>query len=57
MEGSWDDFSANFDRRQTNLLVYVKYLKSACLPYLLFDAEVFCLSASLLDNLNNVSTG
>ena len=47
-------FSSNVDRRKTNPLIYVKFWRQACLPSLLFGAEllpVCCLS------LNAVSPG
>ena len=41
-------FSSNVDRRKTNPLIYVKYWKQACLPFLLSGAELFTLTPSLL---------
>ena len=41
-------FSSNVDRRKTNPLIYVKFWRQACLPSLLFGAELFMLTPSLL---------
>ena len=41
-------FSSNVDRRKTNPLIYVKFWRQACLPYLLFGAELFTITPSLL---------
>ena len=41
-------FSSNLDRRKINPLVYVKFCRQACLPPLLYGAEVFTLTPSLL---------
>ena len=41
-------FSSNVDRRKTNPLIYVKFWRQACLPSLLFGAELFTLTLSLL---------
>ena len=41
-------FSPNVDRRKTNSLIYVKFWGQACLPSLLFGAELFTLTPSLL---------
>ena len=41
-------FSSNFDHRKTNPLVYVKFWRQACLPSLLFGAELFTITPSLL---------
>ena len=38
-------FASNFDRRKVNPLVYVKLCKQACLPSLLFGAELWTLSS------------
>ena len=40
-------FSANLDRRKANPLIYVKFWKQACLPTLLFGAELFTLTSTL----------
>ena len=37
-------FSSNLDRRKINPLVYVKFWRQACLPSLLYGAEVFTLT-------------
>ena len=44
-------FSANFDRRQTNPLIYVKFWKKACIPALLFLAELWTVTKTGLDKL------
>ena len=41
-------FASNFDRRKDNPLVYVKLWKQACLPSLLFGAEHWTLTPTLL---------
>ena len=41
-------FASNFDRRKVNPLVYVKIWKQACLPSLLFGAELWTLIPILL---------
>ena len=41
-------FSSNVYRRKTDPLIYVKFWRQACLPSLLFDAELFTLTPSLL---------
>ena len=41
-------FSSNVDRRKINPLIYVKFWRQACLPSLLFGAELFTLTPSLL---------
>ena len=41
-------FSSNLDRRKVNPLIYVKFWRQACLPTLLFGAELFTLTPSLL---------
>ena len=41
-------FSSNVDRRKTNPLIYVKFWRQACLPSLLFGAELFTITTSLL---------
>ena len=44
-------FSSNLDRRKINPLVYVKFWKQACLPSLLYGAEVFTITPTLLTKL------
>ena len=34
-------FSAKFDRRKVNLLIYVSFWWQACLPTLLYGSELF----------------
>ena len=41
-------FSSNDDLRKTNPLIYVKFWRQACLPSLLFGAELFTITLSLL---------
>ena len=41
-------FSSNLDRRKINPLIYVKFWRQACLPTLLFSAELFTLTPTLL---------
>ena len=50
-------FSSNVDRRKTNPLIYVKFWRQACLPSLLFGAELFTITPSLLRQLDAVSPG
>ena len=40
-------FSSNLDSRKINPLVYVKFWRQACLPSLLYGAEVFTLTPTL----------
>ena len=42
------NFASNFDRRKVNPPVYVKLWKQACLPSLLFGAELWTLTPTLL---------
>ena len=41
-------FSSNVDHRKTNTLIYAKLWRQACLPSLLFGAELFTITPSLL---------
>ena len=41
-------FSSDVDRRKTNPLIYVKFWRQACLPSILFGAELFTITASFL---------
>ena len=41
-------FSSNVECRKTNPLIYVKFWRQACLPSLLFGAELFTITPSLL---------
>ena len=41
-------FASNFDRRKVNLLIYVKLWKQACLPSVLFGAELWTRTPTLL---------
>ena len=41
-------FSSNLDRRKVNPLIYVKFWRQACLPTLLFGAELYTLTPTLL---------
>ena len=44
-------FSANFDRRKVNQVIYVKLWWQACLPTLLYGSELFTLTSSLSKKL------
>ena len=44
-------FSSSFDRRKVNPLIYVKFWRQACLPTLLYDAELFTLTLTSLLSL------
>ena len=44
-------FSSDFDRRKTKPLIYIKFWRQACLPCLLFGAELFSLNKSQLCQL------
>ena len=44
-------FSARFDRRRTNPLVYLKIWKQACIPCLLFGSELWNLTLSDIEKL------
>ena len=46
-------FSSDFNCRKTNPLIYVKFWKQACLPFLLFGTELFALNASKLIKLES----
>ena len=50
-------FSSVFDRRKTKPLIYIKFWKQACLPCLLFGAELFSLNKSQLCHLNVANSG
>ena len=41
-------FSSNLDRGKVNLLIFVKFWRQACLPSLLFGAELITLTLGLL---------
>ena len=41
-------FSSNLDRRKVNPLIYFKFWRQACLPTLLFSAELLTLTPTLL---------
>ena len=41
-------FSSSFDRRKVNPLIYAKFWRQACLPTLLYGAELFMLTPTLL---------
>ena len=41
-------FSSSFDRRKANPLIYVKFWRQACLPTLLYGAELSTLTPTLL---------
>ena len=44
-------FFSDFDRRKTKPLIYIKFWKQACLPCLLFGAELLSLNKSQLCQL------
>ena len=44
-------FSSDFDHHKTKPLIYIKFWKQACLPCLLFGAELFSLNKSQLCQL------
>ena len=46
-------FSCHLDRRKVNPLIYVKFWRQACLPSLLFGAELFMLTPGLLLKLKS----
>ena len=46
-------FSSSFDRRKGNPLIYVKFWRQACLPTLLYGAELFTLTPTLLLRLEH----
>ena len=48
-------FASNFDRRKVNPLVYVKLWRQACLPLLLFGAELWTLTPTLLGSLSKLT--
>ena len=43
--------SSNLDRRKINPLVYVKFWRQACLPSMLYGADVFTPTPTLLTKL------
>ena len=49
-------FSPKVDRHKANPLIYVKFWRQACLPSLLFGAELFTLTPSLLLGLERCQT-
>ena len=44
-------FAANFDRRRTNPMVYLKFWKQSCILSLLFGSELWTLTPTLLNKL------
>ena len=44
-------FACNFDRRKTKPLIHIKFWREACLPSLLFGAELFSLTTTQLSQL------
>ena len=44
-------FSANFDRRKVNPMIYVKFWKQSCIPTLLFGSEIWSVTSSQLAKL------
>ena len=51
------NFSSNLDCRKINPLIYVKFWRQACLSSLLYGAEVFTLTPTLLKKSNAVNHG
>ena len=50
-------FSARFDRRRTNPLVYLKFWKQACIPCLLFCSELWNVTLSDIEKLERCQRG
>ena len=46
-------FSSSFDHWKANLLIYVKFWRTACLPMLLYGAELFMFTPTLLLRLEH----
>ena len=46
-------FACNFDRPKTKPLIYIKFWREACLPSLLFGAELFSLTTTQLNPLES----
>ena len=46
-------FSFSYDRRKVNPFIYVKFWRQACLPTLLYDAELLMLTPTLLLRLEH----
>ena len=44
-------FSSDFNCRKRKPLIYIKFWKQACLPFLLFGTELFTLNASQIIKL------
>ena len=44
-------FSANFVRKCVNLMIYLKFWKQACIPVLLFGANIWPLTSTHLEKL------
>ena len=44
-------FSANFVRKCVNPMIYLKFCKQACIPTLLFGAEIWSLTSTHLEKL------
>ena len=44
-------FSASFVRKCVNPMIYLKFLKQACIPMLLFRAEIWSLTSTHLEEL------
>ena len=47
-------FSSSFDRRKVDCLIYVTFWRQACLPTLLYGAELFTLTPTLLSRLKSI---
>ena len=50
-------FSSNYDRRKVSPLIYIKFLREACLSALLYGTELFTLTPTLLAKHDVVSSG
>ena len=48
-------FSANFDRRKVNPLVYITLWRQPCLPSLLHGTELFAITPILLEKFERFS--
>ena len=50
-------FADNFDRRQTNPMIYLKFWKHSCIPTLLFGSKLWTLTPIFLTSLKLVKDG
>ena len=49
-------FSVNFARNCVNPMIYLKFWKQACIPTLLFGAEIWSLTSTHLEKLERCQT-